>query len=125
MDYDTQAAWLIMEDEEEDYEEEMETVAAALIGATLLKQDEQRQERANRRQQTRQYLVRSELINNPRGETPWQILYRSRSDRGFITTMSIDVRTFDSILKAGFSKLWLSTPIIRMSEKSRSEYLAI
>ncbi|KAJ3012590.1 hypothetical protein NUW54_g1823 [Trametes sanguinea] len=63
----------------------------------------------------RRYLRRSELMPDPRaeGETPWQRVYASRNDRAFITTMGVDVATFDAILTAGFAARWSSQPVQR------------
>jgi hypothetical protein len=42
---------------------------------------------------SRLYLCCAQLSRNPQGPTAWQILYRSRSDRAYITatTMGFDV----------------------------------
>jgi hypothetical protein len=69
--------------------------------------------RGEQRNPSRLYLTRPQLLPNPRVETPWQQLYTSQSDRAFITTMGFDVATFDSILAAGFGRLWQETPIPR------------
>ncbi|KAJ7663708.1 hypothetical protein DFH06DRAFT_1393344, partial [Mycena polygramma] len=68
-----------------------------------------------RRKPSRLYLCRPQLSRNPRGCTAWQILYRSRNDRAYITTMSFDVGTFNKILGAGFDFdfAWNITPIPR------------
>jgi hypothetical protein len=62
-----------------------------------------RQRRAEQRLERRLYLTRAQLLPNPRRDTPWQILYASKSDRAYITTMGFDVQTFEDILEAGFS----------------------
>ncbi|KAG8711925.1 hypothetical protein FRC08_015248 [Ceratobasidium sp. 394] len=59
------------------------------------------------------YLRRRDLLPLPRIESPWQALYRSQEDRAFITTMSIDVRTFNYILRAGFRTAWDTRPVKR------------
>ena len=61
----------------------------------------------------RLYLCRPELLLNPRIDTPWQALYESNSNRAFITTMGVDIVTFQLILDAGFEALWNSTAITR------------
>lgn len=61
----------------------------------------------------RLYLVRNELLPNPRRDTPWQRLFASNSDRAYITTMGIDVETFQYILDSGFTALWNTTPLTR------------
>jgi len=50
--------------------------------------------------QTRNYLCRPQLQPDPRNNTPWQVLFNSRNDRAFITTMGFDVETFE--LCSGF-----------------------
>jgi hypothetical protein len=59
------------------------------------------------------HLRRGELMPAPRQESPWQALYQSREDRAYITTMGIDVKTFDYLLAAGFKDAWDSRPIRR------------
>ncbi|KDR70605.1 hypothetical protein GALMADRAFT_50277, partial [Galerina marginata CBS 339.88] len=106
----------ILEDEEEAEDEAEDGVleaAGVVLGVTLFTADEAQRRRAERRWQTRQYLVRAELLPNPRGQTAWQRLYQARKDRGFITTMGFDVETFDYILHSGFAETWMSTPIPR------------
>jgi hypothetical protein len=66
-----------------------------------------------RRKPSRLYLCRPQLTRNPRGATPWQILYRSRNDQAYITTMGFDVAMFNHILEAGFGVAWNITPIPR------------
>ena len=39
----------------------------------------------------RLYLTHSDLLLDPRTDTPWQVLYHSQNDHGFITTMGLDV----------------------------------
>ena len=101
-----------LEDDIEDGEYDLQrAVAAGLLiyhGA-----QESRWLRSNRRNERRLYLTRSELIPNPREGTPWNHLYDSQSDRAFITTMGFDVKTFDSVLAAGFEVKWNMMPIPR------------
>ncbi|KAG9121025.1 hypothetical protein FRC07_003195 [Ceratobasidium sp. 392] len=59
------------------------------------------------------YLRRQELMPYPRVESAWLALYQSRDDRAYITTMSVDVATFDYLLHAGFQHAWDSRPIGR------------
>ena len=44
-----------------------------------------------RRSVRRLYLTRLDLLLDPCTDTPWQVLYHSQNDRGFITTMGFDV----------------------------------
>ncbi|KAG8723227.1 hypothetical protein FRC09_004209 [Ceratobasidium sp. 395] len=59
------------------------------------------------------YLRRRDLMPLPRVDSPWQALLRSEEDRAFITTMSVDVRTFKYILCAGFEKAYNTRTITR------------
>ncbi|KAI0344497.1 hypothetical protein BDW22DRAFT_1391232 [Trametopsis cervina] len=92
-----------MYDELEEEEEDL-LLAAALV--VLGAEDTRQQHRMETRRRTRQYLTRPELLPNPRVNTPWQQLYESRSDRAFITTMGVDVATFEYLLEAGFADEW-------------------
>ncbi|KAG9125242.1 hypothetical protein FRC07_008425 [Ceratobasidium sp. 392] len=64
------------------------------------------------------YLCRRDLMPLPRVDSPWQAMYRSQEDRAFITTMSVDVKTFNYILRAGFEKAWNTRTIRRGDVKS-------
>ncbi|KAG9128413.1 hypothetical protein FRC07_013753 [Ceratobasidium sp. 392] len=59
------------------------------------------------------YLRRQDLMPLPRVELPSQALYQSQEDRAFITTMSVDVRTFNYLLRAGFERAWNTRTIKR------------
>jgi hypothetical protein len=59
----------------------------------------------------RGYLNRPQLLPNPLGDTPWTVLYHSRSDSAYLATMGLNVAAFEAILDAGFSHLWYSTPL--------------
>lgn len=62
----------------------------------------------------RLYLLRSNLLPNPRCGTPWQQLWDTQDDRAFITTMGFDVATFRYILEGpqGFAEHWEATPVL-------------
>ncbi|EDQ98024.1 uncharacterized protein LACBIDRAFT_316314 [Laccaria bicolor S238N-H82] len=113
MDNDLEMLHLLALEEEEDMaEDEDQIYRAALTGALIyLGAAESRKRRGARRQ--RLYLVRNELLPNPRVGTPWQRLLDSRSDPAYITTMGIDVTTFTYILDSGFTEHWNATPIPR------------
>lgn len=121
METDIQILSAILEEEEDEdcADDELLDAAGITMAVALLTAEGQRQRRAERRQQTRKYLVRADLLPDPHQDTPWQILYARRSDRGFITTMGLDVATFDHILEAGFANTWMTTPIPR-NDTSRS-----
>ena len=99
------------EDEEGDLEQELEQSAA--LALMVIGAEESRMLRAERRQPSRLYLCRPQLLPNPRKDTPWQVLYQSRSDRAFITTMGFDVDAFEHIIKSGFARMWYERPIDR------------
>lgn len=98
-----------------------ETVAIILLVVILACGYQSRLLRAEGRRRHRMYLCRPELIPNPRVGSPWQVLYQSQSDRAFITTMGLDVTTFQLILDAGFKLLWDSTPIPRTDTNINGE----
>lgn len=99
-----------MEDEWSD-DEDMELAALATL--VLVGADESRLRRAARRHDHRRYLCRSDLLPDPRENTPWQALYESQSDRAFITTMGVDCETFKLILLRGFAFEWDTNAIPR------------
>jgi len=63
-------------------------------------------------QMIRTYLTRDYLAGNPRNSSPWTHLRNIGNDCAFITTMGIDVQTFESLL-VPFESLWNSSPISR------------
>ncbi|KAF8754902.1 DDE superfamily endonuclease [Rhizoctonia solani] len=65
------------------------------------------------RKPSRRYLTRPNLQPEPRLASSWQALYHSRDNRGYITTMGVDVSTFDYILDSGFRASWNSCAIPR------------
>jgi hypothetical protein len=77
-----------------------------------------RQQKIDRRNLHRTYLTRADLNPNPRFGTAWQHLYARRDDRAYITTMGIDVTTFEYILGAGFAHTWDTNPIPRNDVES-------
>ncbi|EIW51377.1 uncharacterized protein TRAVEDRAFT_137504 [Trametes versicolor FP-101664 SS1] len=94
-------------------EEELDDVAILAAAVSALGSEEARLERAEKRQPSRRYLRRPQLLPNPRCDTPWQVLYDSQDDRAFITTMGIDCGTFEYILESGFRAQWESEAIPR------------
>lgn len=113
MDAALLAGILAIEDieEEQDDDDEIIRVAALAGAAVYLEALETQRLRSQRRK--RLYLIRNELLPNPRVGTPWQRLFSTQSDRAFITTMGIDVSTFNYILDAGFARQWSIRPIPR------------
>lgn len=102
---------LLEEIKEDDLEEEEED--NALLSAFVLEGLEETR-RVRNEARRRRYLVRRELLPNPKGDTPWQVLYASRSDRAFITTMGLDVATFNFVLGGGFEARWQERTIERV-----------
>jgi len=83
-------------------EEDARMVAATLVAGIELA----RLDHIESRNPGQLYLCRSQLLPNPRFNTPWQVLYESQNDRAFIITMDFDVRTFGFILTSGFASQW-------------------
>ncbi|TFK33537.1 hypothetical protein BDQ12DRAFT_670161 [Crucibulum laeve] len=101
------------EQEEEEADDELQASTIATAALIFIGAEEAHLIRAEHRRHNRLYLVRSELLSNPRIGTPWQVLYPSRSDRAFITTMGFNVIAFDEILASGFAEKWLIESIPR------------
>ncbi|XP_006464061.1 hypothetical protein AGABI2DRAFT_75254 [Agaricus bisporus var. bisporus H97] len=95
------------------FEEEEDELALSAAGIIVYLDQEIRIIRSTRRARHRQYLVRADLLPNPRLHTPWQALYDHQNRRGFVTTMGFDPETFQKILDNGFRELWDSTAIPR------------
>jgi hypothetical protein len=93
----------------------------AVFGILALGVLEAEELRRQRRAVTRHYLTRPQLLPNPRIGTPWQILHLSQDDRAFVTTMGVNVETFNYILDQGFALLWNSRPIPRERTTIASE----
>ena len=80
-DYDSEeelALWQValaaQRQEFEETELELQELACAAIIAHSI--EEARQQRAEQRYHRRLYLVRSDLLPDPRRDTPWRILYQ-------------------------------------------------
>jgi len=74
-----------------------------------------------RRNPTRNYLCRPQLLPNPRTDTAWQVLFNSRNDRAYITTMGFNVETFELIVQSGFGERWYMQPIPHTDSSSHGE----
>ncbi|KAJ7750684.1 hypothetical protein DFH07DRAFT_544735 [Mycena maculata] len=98
---------------QEDEIDDEQFLAGTAMSIFLLGAIEAHRLRTERRRPSRLYLCRPQLLPNPREATAWQVLFRSRSDRAYITTMGFDVATFNRILDAGFDVAWNTTPIPR------------
>ena len=107
---------MLAEQQGDEFEDEL----LACVGLVCYGLEEARQLSVSRRSLQRLYLTRADLLPDPRTDTPWQALYHSQSDRGFITTMGFDVMTFHDILRHGFERLWNETPIPRRDILSSS-----
>ena len=102
---------LALADEDEYKDDEIQRRHITIIGTLIFVGAEQlHYERSECRQARRIYLVRNDLLPNPRLSTPWQALYSGQNNRAFITTMGLDVPTFHHILSHGFATLWNTTP---------------
>lgn len=95
---------MLLAAQDDSREEEEETHHLAACGlAIYIGASESRNLRSLQRVRT--YLTRPELLPNPHIDTLWQALYASQSDSAFITTMGLDVETFDVVIQSGFVQL--------------------
>ncbi|KAI0309157.1 hypothetical protein OF83DRAFT_1089263 [Amylostereum chailletii] len=56
-----------------------------------------------------------------RRDMAWQRLFARRNDCAFITTMGVDIDTFNAILSGGFAEAWNTTPIPRNDVPAAAE----
>jgi hypothetical protein len=91
MDLDAPILYRQLEDEKEDEIQDEQLMAGTAMAILVLGAIESHRLRTERRKPSRLYLCRPQLARNPRGPTAWQILYNSRNDRAYITTMGFDV----------------------------------
>ncbi|KAK7685815.1 hypothetical protein QCA50_011161 [Cerrena zonata] len=103
------------EDEIDDELQDQYTLAATIAGIGSI---EAHRSRVEARAQHRGYLLRSDLLPNPRTITPWQRLRDGRSDHAYIVTMGLDVKTFELILSSGFQRRWEESTIDRTDVSS-------
>src|ERR1700761_4506574 len=102
------------DDDDDDYEEDQHQqkrrrlLLAAYVGVLR-----RREERIQRRNTHRIYLTRPDLNPSLRIGTPWQHMHARGNDRAYITTMGVDVATFEHLLNQGFAEMWDSKPIPR------------
>jgi hypothetical protein len=61
-------------------------------------------------QQMRTYLTRGDLPGDPLADSAWAYLWSAQNNQAFITTMGVDVHTFNTILTP-FETLWNSKTI--------------
>lgn len=104
---------LALDTENEEQEDDEHLLLFSALSLLVIGSEEAAALRRERRRETRQYLVRADLPPNPRSQTPWQHLFEQRADRPFITTMGVDVNTFDFLIQSGFGQKWHETPIPR------------
>lgn len=103
------------DEEEEDEDDEVQhwqkrkRVVVVMLAEILRR----REERIRQRNTHRTYLTRSDLNPSPHFGTPWQHMHARGNNRAFITTMGIDIVTFEYILDQGFAETWNTTPIPR------------
>jgi hypothetical protein len=98
---------LLTGDEQYDLKEEI--IAPFAIGYGL---QHRRLEKNARRKLRRRYLTRADLLPDPRVNTPFQAVRNARNDRAYITTMGVDVATFEYLLSE-FVKKWSTSTIPR------------
>jgi hypothetical protein len=79
----------------------------AVVGGVIDGIEQQRLQHNERRRLYRQYLTRANLLPNPRADTPFQQLRQARNNRAYITTMGLDIATFEYVLfDQGFEHQW-------------------
>ena len=66
------------------------------------------------------YLTRGDLPGDPRAQSAWAYLFSARNDRAFVTTMGVDVRTFEIILQL-FTIEWETTTIDQADMNANGE----
>ena len=93
----------------EDDDELLLLLAAVVIHAS----NEDHRHSIQQRRVRRGRLSRPQLLPNPLGDTPWTVLYQSRSDSAYLAVMGVNVSAFQAILDAGFSHQWYSAPLHR------------
>jgi hypothetical protein len=96
------------ETEEVDRYQTLTTITLIIVGMELGQLSQ-----TKRRNISRLYLCQPQLLPNPHDSTPWQTLLHSQSDRAYITTMGIDVATFEYIITSGFGQRWQLEPVPR------------
>ena len=98
----------------DDDQEEDDKLLPLILAATIIHASNDNHRWSIQQCRTRRgYLSRSELLPSPLGDTPWTVLYRSRSDSAYLAAMGLNVAAFQAILDAGFSRQWYSTPLHR------------
>ncbi|KAG6913593.1 hypothetical protein DXG01_005700, partial [Tephrocybe rancida] len=102
-----------MEEDKDQVENDLVEGAIATAALITLAAEEARQIRAEQHHPNCLYLCRAQLLPDPCTGTPWQVLYNSRNNRAYITTMGFDVQTFEFILDSGFESAWSWTTIPR------------
>lgn len=102
-------------------DQERKRMALALLLILALGAEESRQLRIRQRHPSRLYLCRPQLLCDPRGNTPWQQLRNSHSDRAYITTMGFNVETFEYILDQGFAHRWQTSTVPRTDTNTAGE----
>ncbi|KAA1126785.1 hypothetical protein PGTUg99_020147 [Puccinia graminis f. sp. tritici] len=86
---------------DEDYwrhEEEEEDALAAFVGSAILG-------RPTPIRTLRTYLTRDDLAGHPRSSSAWAHLRAVGNDRAYVTTMGVDVQTFEALLEH-FNAAW-------------------
>ncbi|PCH44177.1 hypothetical protein WOLCODRAFT_133109 [Wolfiporia cocos MD-104 SS10] len=103
-----------MEESEDEWIEEQARIDGLVVGGFLAVIAELGRTAGIRRRALRRlYLLRADLLPNPRQGTPWLQLYHTRNNRAFITTMGLDVNTFEYLLSSGFAACWSSRVVPR------------
>jgi hypothetical protein len=117
MDYNTIMLLEMLEDDDNDHDDD--ALIGALVGIIVGGVEERRAIKARLRNMNRAYLIRNDLLQDPRSSTPWARLREHGNEHAFIVTMGIDCETFDYILDSGFREIWDSRTIPREDTNSQ------
>lgn len=105
---------LLLATSDDDDQEGDDELFPLILAATIIHASNDDHRRSIQQRRVRRgYLNRSELLPDPFSDTPWTILYRSRSDSTYLAAMGLNVAGFQTILDSGFSYRWYSTPLHR------------
>jgi hypothetical protein len=106
MDIDASIHHQQLEEMEENEMEEEQLRAGSAMAVILLGVVEAYRLCNKQRKPSRLYLCCPQLLRDPHGSTAWQVLYRSRHDCAYITTMGFDVATFHQLYTPHWKHQW-------------------
>ena len=98
-------------DEDEDDEAQHRQKRRQLLLVLWVEIWHRREEQIQHQNTHHTYLTCSNINPSPRIGTPWQHMHARGNDHAFITTMGIDVATFEHVLNEGFAEMWNTSAI--------------